>query len=117
MSIKNRAKGIEPSIKSRDVKSLSETKGNLYEVLNIIARRAKQIGAEVKIELNSKLDEFAVTVDSIEEITENKEQIEISKFYERLANPVLIAMDQYDNEELEVRYRSYEEDEGDQVIE
>lgn len=117
MSIKNRAKGLDPNAKSRDVKGMAATRGNIYEVLNIIARRSNQIGAEVKRELSGKLEEFAVPVDAIEEITENKEQIEISKYYERMANPVNIAVDEYQKDELEIRWRHHEEDEGDMVIE
>ncbi|MFT5801858.1 MAG: hypothetical protein ACI956_001668, partial [Nonlabens sp.] len=65
----------------------------------------KQLQVDIKHELHSKLEEFAVSSDAIEEITENKEQIEISKFYERLPNPVLIATDEYLRGDIHYRYK------------
>lgn len=80
---------------TRDIKKLEEGVGNVYEATVIIARRANQIAAEMKDELNTKLEEFASYTDNLEEIFENKEQIEISKFYERLPKPTLIALQEY----------------------
>lgn len=77
-------------------KKLSELKsktGNLYESIAIIGKRANQINISIKEELHSKLEEFASHTDSLEEIHENKEQIEISKAYERMPNPALLATD------------------------
>jgi DNA-directed RNA polymerase subunit K/omega len=68
-------------------------------------RRARQISIELKQELHSKLDDFATTSDTIEEILENKEQIEISKFYERLPNPVIIATEEFIKGELQFEYK------------
>jgi DNA-directed RNA polymerase subunit K/omega len=80
---------------TQDIKKLEEDVGNVYEAAVIIAKRANQIGAEMKEELNHKLEEFASYTDNLEEIFENKEQIEISKFYERLPKPTLIALQEY----------------------
>ncbi|MBS3771525.1 MAG: DNA-directed RNA polymerase subunit omega [Bacteroidales bacterium] len=80
---------------TQDIKKLEEGVGNVYEAAVIISKRANQIGAEMKEELNSKLEEFASYTDNLEEIFENKEQIEISKFYERLPKPTLIALQEY----------------------
>ena len=102
--IKTRVQGLDPNIRARNVKELAETTGNIYEALAIITRRAKMLAVDLKHELHQKLEEFAVSSDTIEEIHENKEQIEISKFYERLPNPVLIAMHEYNEGELHYRY-------------
>ncbi|RLD62414.1 MAG: RNA polymerase Rpb6 [Bacteroidetes bacterium] len=68
---------------------------NIYETLTIISRRSNQISTEIKEELNKKLEEFASYTDNLEEIFENREQIEISKFYERLPKSTLIAIQEY----------------------
>jgi DNA-directed RNA polymerase subunit K/omega len=70
---------------------------NIYEAISIIAKRANQINADLKRELVDKLDEFATYNDSLEEVFENKEQIEVSKFYERLPKPTAIAVDEWLN--------------------
>ncbi|MBE7653469.1 DNA-directed RNA polymerase subunit omega [Tenacibaculum finnmarkense genomovar finnmarkense] len=70
---------------------------NIYEAISIIAKRANQINADLKKELVDKLDEFATYNDSLEEVFENKEQIEVSKFYERLPKPHAIAVDEWLN--------------------
>jgi len=80
---------------TRDIKKLEEGVGNIYEATVIISKRANQISAEMKDELNTKLEEFASYTDNLEEIFENKEQIEISKFYERLPKPTLIALQEF----------------------
>jgi DNA-directed RNA polymerase subunit K/omega len=69
--------------------------GNLYESINIIAKRANQINISIKEELHNKLEEFASHTDSLEEIHENKEQIEISRAYERMPNPALLASQEF----------------------
>lgn len=79
---------------TRDVSDLAKGM-NPYEMLNILSKRANQIGVDLKTELNSKLEEFASTTDNLEEVFENREQIEISKFYERLPKPVLIATQEW----------------------
>ncbi len=92
-------------------KSLFDLKaktGNLYESIAIIAKRANQINITIKEELHSKLEEFASHTDSLEEIHENKEQIEISKAYERMPNPALLASQEF--VENKIYYRKNEED-------
>ncbi len=76
---------------TRNVEELEVQTGNLYEAITIIGKRANQISVEMKEELSAKLQEFATTQDNLEEIFENREQIEISKFYERLPKPHAIA--------------------------
>ena len=106
--IKSKVQGLDPNVEARDVKGIAATTGNIYEVLTIISKRASNLSQDLKIELHSKLDEFATTTDAIEEVHENKEQIEISKFYERLPNPAIIAFNEYMNGELEYRHRDAE---------
>ena len=107
--IKSRVQGLDPNLGARDVAGLAKTTGNIYKTLAIIAKRANQLTVDLKTELHQKLDEFAVTTETIEEIHENKEQIEISKFYERLPNPALIATEEYLNGELQYRERDQEQ--------
>ena len=81
---------------TRDVNSLCENTGNVYETVAIIGKRANQIGVEIKDELKRKLEEFSSNnVDNLEEVFENREHIEISKYYERLPKPVLLATQEY----------------------
>lgn len=77
---------------TRDVKELEKQSGNIYESIVIMSKRANQISAEMKEELNAKLQEFATSQDNLEEVFENREQIEISRFYERLPKPHAIAV-------------------------
>jgi len=83
------------SLVTRDVDKISAPTGNLYESLAIIAKRSRQISVKVKEELNNKLADFASTVDNLEEIFENREQIEISKYYERMPKPTTIATEEF----------------------
>jgi len=84
--------------------SLLENKiGNIYEAIVALEKRSNQIGLEIKEELLSKLDEFATHNDNLEEIFENKEQIEVSKFYEKLPKPTLIAIKELLNDELFIK--------------
>ncbi|AFC25274.1 DNA-directed RNA polymerase subunit omega [Saprospira grandis] len=109
--IKERAQGINPYIEARNVFAMSaKGGGNIYESLNVIGSRSRQISVELKRELHSKLEEFASATDTLEEVHENKEQIEISKFYERLPNPAIIALNEFMNDELEYRMREDEEE-------
>ena len=103
--IKSKVQGLEANVTARDVKGMVQDTGNIYEVLAVISKRAKQISVDLKHELHAKLEEFAINSETIEEIHENKEQIEISKFYERLPNPVLIAMDEYLTGDVHYRFR------------
>lgn len=87
-----------------DKEAIEEPTSNIYEAISIIAKRADQINSDLKKELIDKLDEFATYNDSLEEVFENKEQIEVSKFYERLPKPTAIAVDEWLNDK--VYYRS-----------
>ena len=80
---------------TRDVEKLEEKCGNLYEAITVVAKRSNQIGTQIKQELDAKLQEFASVTDSLEEIFENREQIEISKMYERLPKPSTLAMEEF----------------------
>lgn len=95
--------GNNASIVTRDLDKISEPTGNVYESVAIISKRARQISTKMKEELNQKLAEFASTVDNLEEIFENREQIEISKFYERMPKPTAIATEEFLNNELSFR--------------
>ena len=93
---------------TRNLTELKNKTGNLYESIAIIAKRANQINITLKEELHNKLEEFATHTDSLEEIHENKEQIEISKAYERMPNPALLATQEF--MEDKVYYRKNEDD-------
>lgn len=88
---------------TRNLDDLEKDTGNIYESVMICAKRANQIGMEIKEELNRKLEEFAYYTDNLEEVFENREQIEISKFYERMPKQTLIALDEFENEKIYVR--------------
>ncbi|MEZ4925833.1 MAG: DNA-directed RNA polymerase subunit omega [Saprospiraceae bacterium] len=101
--IKTKAQGLDPNIQPRDVMELVDKTGNIYESLVIISKRARQISSDLKWEIQRKLEEFAVSTDTIEEVQENKEQIEISKFYERLPNTAIIASNEFMQDEIHWR--------------
>lgn len=84
-----------PSIITRDVDKIAAPSGNVYQSVSIISKRARQISVKMKEELNNKLSEFASTVDNLEEVFENREQIEISRFYEKLPKPTAVAVDEF----------------------
>ena len=89
---------------TRDVVDLCEDTGNVYETVAIIGKRANQISAEIKNDLSKKLAEFQSYSDNLEETFENREQIEISRYYERLPKPTLIATQEY--KEGKIYYRN-----------
>jgi len=93
---------------TKNLTDLKNKTGNLYESIAIIAKRANQINITMKEELHSKLEEFATHTDSLEEIHENKEQIEISKAYERMPNAALLATQEF--MEDKIYYRKNEDD-------
>lgn len=95
------------SIITRDLDMLTRNGGNIYETVVIASRRANQISVEIKQELNKKLEEFASVSDNLEEVFENREQIEISKFYEKLPKPTLIALQEL--EDGKIFYRNPDE--------
>ncbi len=80
---------------SRDMNVLSENVGNVYETVKIIGKRANQISVEVKSELDKKLQEFSSLNENIEEVFENREQIEVSRYYEKLPKPSLVATQEF----------------------
>ncbi len=80
---------------TRDAMKLSDETGNIYESIAIIGKRANQISAEIKQELTQKLAEFSTSTDNLDEVFENREQIEISRFYEKLPKPSLIATQEF----------------------
>lgn len=88
---------------TRDMVELSSDTGNIYETVCIIAKRANQIADEMKHDLEKKLQEFATLNDSLEEISENREQIEISRYYEKLPKPTLIAAQEYADHKIHFR--------------
>lgn len=104
-------KPIPNSTVTRDLRELDKATDNLYESIVVISKRANQIAVDVKEELNGKLAEFATTNDNLEEVFENREQIEISKHYERLPKPALVAIDEFLNEKVYFRNPSTEKDE------
>lgn len=85
---------------TRDMIELSKDTGNVYETVCIISKRANQIAQQMKSDLEKKLQEFAPFNDTLEEISENREQIEISRYYERLPKPTLIATQEYIDHKL-----------------
>lgn len=89
---------------TRDVMKLAEPVGNVYEMVRIISKRANQLSVEMKQDLDTKLQEFASYTDNLEEVFENHEQIEISRFYEKLPKPSLIALQDW--KEGEIYYRN-----------
>ena len=95
-------------VEPKKLSDIKEKTGNLYESIAIIAKRANQINITLKEELHNKLEEFASHTDSLEEIHENKEQIEISKAYERMPNPALLATQEF--MEDKVYFRKNDED-------
>lgn len=98
MSFKNSR--AERSTITRDTVELEKGTGNIYESIVMLSKRANQINVDLKEELTQKLQEFASTTDNLEEIFENREQIEISRFYERLPKPVAMAIDEFENGEI-----------------
>ena len=93
----------------RNLQKLTEGTGNIYETLMILSRRSNQINSELKEELNQKLQEFASYTDNLEEVFENREQIEISKFYERLPKSTLIAIQEFLDNQIYFRNPEAEE--------
>jgi len=94
---------------TRNLNNVDKNTGNIYETVAIVSKRANQIGSELKEELNRKLEEFASYTDNLEEVFENREQIEISRFYERLPKPSLIAMQEFIDGEIYYRKPEIEE--------
>jgi len=96
-------KNIPTNTVTRDLAKLAESTGNIYESAMIIAKRANQIAAELKQELKQKLEEFSSFADTLEETFENREQIEISRYYERLPKATLIAINEFEEDKIQIR--------------
>ena len=106
---KYRNSNASNTTKTYDRKDIEKQTDNIYEAISRIAKRSSQINIEIKKELHDKLDEFATHNDNLEEIFENKEQIEVSRFYERLPKPYAIAIQEW--LDSKVYYRDTEESE------
>jgi DNA-directed RNA polymerase subunit K/omega len=105
-------KNISPSIVTRNVAELANQTGNVYESVAIVSKRANQISTKLKQELNEKLAEFATNADNLEEVFENREQIEVSKQYERQPKPTAIAMEEFLAGELHFHTLTPEEEQA-----
>ncbi|MBN2484545.1 MAG: DNA-directed RNA polymerase subunit omega [Bacteroidales bacterium] len=92
-----------PTTITRNTHDLAQKAENIYEAVVIAGKRSNQISVEIKEELNKKLEEFANYTDNLEEVFENREQIEISRFYERLPKSTLIALDELENDRIAVK--------------
>jgi len=103
MSLNYKNTNAEKTTVTRDLEKIAKKSGNIYKSLITIAKRSNQISSEMREELTKKLAEFASTTDNLEEIFENREQIEISKFYESLPKPVAIAIQEYLEDKVYVR--------------
>lgn len=93
-------KKVDSNTCTRNLVEIAAPTGNIYESVMVIAKRSNQIAATVKQELNQKLEEFSNFADTLEETFENREQIEISKHYERLPKPTLVAINEFENSEI-----------------
>lgn len=109
MDIKNSEAPINTITHDRNL--IDAPTGNIYEAISIISKRATQINSDIKKELLEKLDEFATYNDSLEEIFENKEQIEVSKFYERLPKAHALAVEEW------LQNKIYYRNTADEIIE
>src|ERR1700754_2218783 len=95
--------GIANNVETKSLDEIKSKTGNIYESIAIMSKRANQINISLKEELHNKLDEFASHTDSLEEIHENKEQIEISRAYERMPNPALLATQEFIEDKIYYR--------------
>ena len=103
--------GAQQTTVTRDVKDIVEKTGNIYQSLVILAKRTEQINERMKTELLAKLEEFATYTDELEEVFENSEQIEVSKFYERLPKPWAIAVKELLEDQVYIREVEKQEEE------
>lgn len=100
------------SIITRDMDNIAKPSGNIYQSVAVISKRARQLSTTIREELSGKLAEFASTVDNLEEVFENREQIEISKFYERMPKPSTIAIEEFLDHQIRYRIPEQEEEEN-----
>ena len=95
---------INPFIETQNMEKMAKKTQNTYESIAVVAKRANQISADLKLELHGKLEDFASHTDTLDEIHENREQIEISKFYEKLPHPTILATKEFQDDQLSYRY-------------
>lgn len=100
------------SIITRDMDNIAKPSGNVYQSVAVISKRARQLSTTIREELSGKLAEFASTVDNLEEVFENREQIEISKFYERMPKPTTVAIEEFLDKQIRFRVPKQEEEEN-----
>ncbi len=93
--MKTNSNAVSSSIVTRNVADITGDSGNVYEAIAVISKRANQLSVKLKDELNERLLEFASTVDNLEEVFENREQIEVSKQYERMPKPTSLAIEEF----------------------
>ena len=108
-------KNVPQNTVTRDIKYLAAPTGNIYETVVILAKRANQIALAEMKELNKKLEDFKNDRDSMDEVFENREQIEISKFYERQPKPVLVAVEEFQAGELSYRTARHDGEEAEKA--
>ena len=101
---------IDTTTVTRDVRKLEKNIGNIYQSVVVISKRANQIGVEMKEELNNKLSEFVSSTDNLEEVFENREQIEIAKYYEQLPKPTLVSVNEFMNDQVYFRVPEKQDD-------
>jgi len=106
---KEEIKTMSPLMETRNMAEIAARTGNLYESIVIASKRSNQINSKIKEELHKKLEEFATHTDNLEEVFENREQIEISKFYEKMPKPTLVALNEFISGELYSRHPDQEE--------
>lgn len=106
---KEETKQLSPLLETRNLYALQAKSGNLYESIAITSRRSDQLNSKLREELHKKLEEFVTHTDNLEEVFENREQIEISRFYEKLPKPTLTALNEFMEDELFYRYPEEEE--------
>ena len=107
-NIKTKSTGISPFVETKSLSEIEAKTGNIYESIVVISKRASQIAVKTKEELHSKLSEFASTTDNLEEVHENREQIEISKYYEKMPNPTLQSAQEFMEDKVYYRNPSKE---------
>jgi len=101
-------KKISSTTETQNLIDIANKTGNLYKSIAIASKRSRQINSKMKDELISKLNEFASTTDNLEEVFENREQIEISRFYEKMPNPALLALNEFMEEKTYYRLKEKE---------
>lgn len=96
---------LSPQIEVQSLKDIQNVSGNIYQSIHMVAKRSEQITQLIRTELHSKLEEFATHQDNLEEVFENREQIEISRFYEKLPKATIVALDEFLEDKLYWRER------------